>query len=76
MSTMIQVRNVPEALHRKLKSRAALEGKSLSEYLLGELRKMAEIPTPDEMRERLHRLSKENPRETAEQIIRAARDAE
>ena len=34
MKKTIQIRNVPEALHRKLKSRAALEGKSLSGYLL------------------------------------------
>ena len=39
MSAMIQVRNVPDALHRKLKSRAALEGMSLSDYLLAELRR-------------------------------------
>jgi antitoxin FitA len=42
--TMIQIRNVPERLHRKLKSRAALEGKSLSDYLLAELRHVAERP--------------------------------
>jgi plasmid stability protein len=39
---MIQIRNVPEALHRKLKSRAALAGMSLSDYLLAELRQLAD----------------------------------
>ena len=34
MGTMVQIRNVPEALHRQLKSRAALAGMSLSDYLL------------------------------------------
>ena len=34
MSSMIQIRNVPDDVHRKIKARAALEGKSLSEYLL------------------------------------------
>jgi plasmid stability protein len=34
MLTMIQIRNVPDALHHRLKSRAALEGMSLSDYLL------------------------------------------
>ena len=37
MSSMIQIRNVPDDLHRRMKARAALEGKSLSEYLLAEL---------------------------------------
>ena len=53
MSIMIQIRNVPDDLHRRLKSRAALEGKSLSEYLLAEIRATAERPTLDEMRSRL-----------------------
>ena len=35
---MIQIRNVPDALHRKLKSRAALAGMSLSDYLLQQIR--------------------------------------
>ena len=41
MSTMIQIRNVPDALHRRLKSRAALAGMSLSDYLLSEIRDVA-----------------------------------
>jgi len=53
MSVMIQIRNVPDSLHRRLKSRAALAGMSLSDYLLGEIREVAERPTLDEMRERL-----------------------
>lgn len=51
---MIQVRNVPEALHRSLKARAATAGMSLSDYLLGELREIAARPTLAEFRERLH----------------------
>ncbi|HUA19271.1 MAG TPA: hypothetical protein VMB25_11045 [Bryobacteraceae bacterium] len=54
MSRMIQVRNVPDPLHRKLKSRAALEGISLSEYLLKELERVAERPTLRELTERIH----------------------
>ena len=54
MARMIQVRNVPDGLHRSLKARAATEGKSLSDYLLGELREIAERPTLAEFRERLH----------------------
>jgi plasmid stability protein len=51
---MIQVRNVPEALHRHLKARAASAGMSLSDYLLSELREIAERPTLAEFRQRLH----------------------
>jgi plasmid stability protein len=54
MSKMIQLRNVPDALHRQLKARAAMSGMSLSDYLLLEIREIAERPTLAEMRERLH----------------------
>jgi plasmid stability protein len=50
---MVQILNMREELHRVLKSRAAKEGKSLSDYLLGELRQIAERPTLAEMLERL-----------------------
>ena len=53
MKKHIQIRNVPEELHRTLKSRAALAGMSLSDYLLQETRKIAERPTVEELRQRL-----------------------
>ena len=52
---MIQVRNVPDALHRSLKIRAAATGMSLSGYLLMELAEIAERPTLLEFRQRLHK---------------------
>ena len=55
MSKMIQLRNVPDALHRILKARAALAGMSLSDYLLAEIREIAERPTLAELRDRLHK---------------------
>ena len=55
MSKMIQLRNVPDALHRSLKARAAMAGRSLSDYLLAEIKEIAERPTLAELRERLHR---------------------
>ena len=55
MSKMIQLRNVPDALHRCLKARAALAGMSLSDYLLAEIKDSAERPTLAELRERLHK---------------------
>jgi plasmid stability protein len=54
MSKMIQVRNVPDALHRGLKARAAMAGMSLSDYLLTEIKEIAEKPTLAELRQRLH----------------------
>ncbi len=53
MSKMIQIRNVPESLHRKLKARAAIEGMTLSDFLLAEMRHSAERPSLRELRERL-----------------------
>ncbi len=56
MSKMIQIRNVPDQLHRKLKSRAALAGMSLSDYLLAQIREIAARPTMEEMIARIERL--------------------
>jgi len=53
MMKMIQIRNVPDDLHRLLKSRAALAGMSLSDYLLESLRRVAERPTLRELAERI-----------------------
>lgn len=53
MPKMVQIRHVPDALHRRLRIRAAHEGQSLSDYLLRQLAVMAETPTPKEMLERL-----------------------
>lgn len=55
MSKMIQLRNVPDTLHRHLKARAAMAGMSLSDYLLAEIKEIAERPTLAELRERLHK---------------------
>ena len=53
MSKMIQLRNVPDALHRTLKVRAAAEGVSMSDLAIRELKKFADRPTLEEMRKRL-----------------------
>ena len=54
MEKMIQVRNVPAVIHRTLKVRAATAGMSLSDYLLKELREIAERPTLAEFRAHLN----------------------
>jgi plasmid stability protein len=74
MTVMIQIRNVPDALHRKLKSRAALAGMSLSDYLLRQIRQVAEQPTLEEMRERLQTRSKVTPAISSADAVRAERD--
>jgi plasmid stability protein len=53
MSKMIQIRNVPDDVHRRLKVRAAKEGITLSELLAREARRLSEQPTLEELRDRL-----------------------
>ncbi len=74
MSKMIQLRNVPDELHRKLKARAALEGMSLSDYLLAEIQRVAERPTLTELRARLHHRKPVSLRETPADAVRAERE--
>ncbi|HEX9812589.1 MAG TPA: hypothetical protein VGA88_10950 [Burkholderiales bacterium] len=74
MSTMIQIRNVPSGLHRRLKARAASAGMSLSDYLLNEIRRVAERPTLEEVRERLQRRSPLLPALSPTEALRAERD--
>ncbi len=73
MTAMIQIRNVPDALHRRLKSRAALAGMSLSNYLLSEIRQVAERPTLCELRARLERRPGMTPSVGPVQAVRAER---
>jgi len=75
MSKMIQLRNVPDGLHRKLKARAAQAGMSLSDYLLGEIRQVAEQPTLEEFRARLARRPPVVLHESPAQSVRAERDS-
>lgn len=71
---MIQIRNVPAALHRRLKSRAALAGMSLSDYLLGEIRLVAQRPTLEELRERLRSRAETTLPVGSAEAVRAERD--
>jgi plasmid stability protein len=74
MSKMIQIRNVPDEIHRKLKARAALAGMSLSDYLLAEARRIIEKPTPQEMATRLRQRVPVDPIESAAKAVRAERE--
>lgn len=69
---LIQIRNVPEDVHRALKARAASRGTSLSDYVLKEITRVARTPTPEELDERIRSRGGSGVR-TAD--ILAARDA-
>jgi plasmid stability protein len=75
MSKMIQIRHVPDALHRKLKARAAVAGQSLSDYLLAEIGRMAALPTRDEMLARIHGRTRVTLRTPAAVVIRKERES-
>ena len=72
---MIQLRNVPAELHRRLKARAAMEGLSMSAYVLREVRKELERPTRQEVLERLATEPRRRLRRTAADVVRAGRGA-
>ena len=72
--TMIQIRNVPDGLHRRLKARAAMAGMSLSDYLLKDIRRAAEQPTLVELRARLDGRPAVAPSTPPAQAVRAERD--
>jgi antitoxin FitA len=74
MPVMVQIRNVSDALHRRLKSRAALAGMSLSDYLLNEIREVAERPMLEELRARLQRRAETTPSVAPAEAVRTERD--
>ena len=71
---MIQIRHVPEEIHATLKARAAKAGISLSEYLISELKRIARIPTPDELAERIRQRTPVDTDLSPADIIREYRD--
>lgn len=75
MSRMMQIRNVPDTLHRKLKARAAGLGQTLSDYLLAELERLAARPTREEMLARLHSRKRVTLKTPAAAVIRDERDS-
>lgn len=75
MSKMIQIRNVPDDVHREVKARAARAGMSLSDYLLREVERLVVVAPVEEVLARL--AGRERPRlsETPAEAVRAERDA-
>jgi antitoxin FitA len=73
MSEMIQLRPIPDELHRKLNARAAMEGLSLSDYPLQEVERLAERPTLKDLR-RLSQREPVSPRTPPARAVRAERE--
>ena len=74
MGVLLQVRDVPDEVHRTLKARAAASGTSLTEYVRGLLARAAERPTPDELAERVRIRGVVERPEPSEQSVRRVRD--
>ena len=72
---MVQIRNVPLELHRRLKARAAMEGMSMSDYTLREVAKALERPMRAEVLARLRTRQVRKLKRSAAEVIRAERDA-
>ena len=75
MPRMIQIGNVPDDVHRKLKVRAAQEGVTLSELLAREARKLAEQPTLTEMLARIASRGSVKLKTPSARLIRELRDS-
>jgi plasmid stability protein len=71
---MVQIRNVPKELHRRLKIRAAMEGMSMSDYILREVGKALETPTRREVLERLRARPERRLKRAAADVIRRERE--
>ena len=74
-SVMVQIRNVPPELHRRLKARAAMEGLTISDYVLREVEKALQRPTRQELLERLAARPRARVRKSPADVIRAERDS-
>lgn len=74
MGVLIQIRDVPEDVHRTLKSRSAASGQSMSEYLRALLARAAARPTPEELAQRIQRRGAAELDEPSEAIVREIRD--
>jgi plasmid stability protein len=73
-TTMLQIRNVPPELHRLLKARAAMEGLSMSDYVLREVRKALERPPRQEVLQRLRARPLRRLKTSPAKLIRAERN--
>lgn len=73
-STMVQIRNVPADFHRRLKARAAMEGMSMSDYIMREMKKSLDVPTRQDVLDRIRARALHVDSVNAAKIIREERD--
>lgn len=69
MTTMVQIRNVPDDLANELKARAAAQRMSLSDFLLARLAEIAEEPALDDVLDRLAALPRRNLGVTGAELV-------
>lgn len=74
MGVLVQIRDLPEPIHKKLKARAAASGTSLSEYLRSVLAREAARPTPSELAARVAARGPVDRSEPSEQSVRRLRE--
>jgi antitoxin FitA len=70
----VQIRDVPEDVHRRLKAQAAMAGQSLNEFLIARMADVARTPSVTELAERIRRRGLYEGPSSAESI-RSDRDA-
>lgn len=75
MTTTVQIRNVSSEFHRRLKARAAMEGMSMSEYILREVGKALDRPTREEVLDRIRAQPDRRLSPTPAEVIRDERDS-
>jgi plasmid stability protein len=71
---MLQVRNVPDALHRRLKIRAASQGRPLTDYVLDILKRADREPTIEEWLEDVQKLPETKLSVSPAELVRKARE--
>ncbi len=76
MTRTVQIRNVPDGVHRTLRARAAAAGLSLSDYLLAEIVRVADRPPLADVLARAGARHGGAPTEVIVEMIRAGRDRE
>ena len=75
MTTMIQIRNVSDTLHRRLKARAAMEGISMSQFVIREIERSLERPSRKEVLEAIRNQPKVTLGKGPAAVLREERDS-
>jgi antitoxin FitA len=74
MSKMVQIRHVPDALHKQLRAKALAADLTLSDYLLREVAFLAQLPSPEETFEALRQREPVHSRKVSAAIQKARDD--